>query len=363
MRNFTALLAVIMVCAFLGGCSRQKAESLAVVNGQPITKSQLCEALEQADNGDAGRRTLDSLIVRQLIRQEAQKRGIKVDDADLKLRLEGLQDYVLAATGKDFKAWLEDTGQTEEELSSRISTQVLTAKLVLTEEDRKKYFEENKKRLEELPHNSESAIYREIILPSKEEAEAVRKELLATTTEGKVPGAKFAEIAEARSLNPVEKQRGGMAGWAVKGKSGDPELDKVLFALNPGQVSEPLPMTPPAAPGAQSQAPQQPQFWRLVFVEKRLTPGPITLERNADVIEEWMLSDPRFQTQLGEFFTNLRAKADVKIESPRYKALAEAYQQGREARERKLSQPGAAPTLPGAAPMPAPEGAPSPQGK
>ncbi len=363
MRKFIALLVVILIGALLSGCGGKKSETLAIVNGQPITKSQLFEALEQADNGDAGRRTLDSLIVRQLIRQEAQKRGIKVDEEDLKMRLDGLKDYVLAATGKDFKTWLEETGQTEEELSSRISTQVLTAKLVLTEEERKKYFEENKKRLEELPHNNESAIYREIILPSKDEAEAVRKELQATAAEGKVTSAKFAEIAESRSLNPVEKQRGGMAGWAVKGKTGDPELDKTLFALSPGQVSEPLPMTPPAAPGAKTPATQQPQFWRLVFVEKRITPGAITLARNADVIEEWMMNDPRYQMQLSEFFTNLRAKATIKIESPRYKSLAEAYEQGREARERKLSQPGATQTLPGAAPRPAPEGATSPRGK
>lgn len=365
MRKLTALLAVIIIFALLGaGCGRKKNEAIALVNGQPITKSQLFDALEQADNGQAGRQALDSLIVRQLIRQEAQKRGLQVDPKELDGRLEAVKDYVLAATGKDFKTWLEDTGQTEEELASRISTQILTANLVLTEEDSKKYFEENQDRLKSLPHNTESVIYREIILPSKEEAEAVRKELLAAATEGKVTSAKFAETAEARTLNPVEKQRGGMAGWLVKGKSGDPELEKVLFQLTPGQVSEPLPMTAPGAPEAKGKTPQQAQFWRLVSVEKKIEPGPITLERNADVIEEWMLNDPRFQLQLQEFFTNIRAKADVQITPPRYRSLAEAYKQGREARERRMSQPsGGAPTGPGTPLPPATGAKPEPRGK
>ncbi len=192
-------------------------------------------------------------------------------------------------------------------------------------------------------------IYREIVLPSQEEAEAVHKELLAQASEGKVAGNTFAQVAEERTLDPVERRRGGMAGWIVKGKSDDPQLEAALFALAPGEISDPLPVERPStgAEDAESGEQQAPQFYRIVMVEKHIAPGEMTLERNADVIEEWMLGDPRYQLQLQEFFSNLRAKADIEVLSPRYKALEEAYRERREARERRLSETeGLIPTIP-----------------
>jgi len=404
MRRCAPLLALVVIfVTSCVGCGRQESNVVATVNNQPISQAQLCQALEQAEDMDPrrletqklivlqvvyeelalrgvtvdredavdlrrrvdayfggafpaagamsslGARTLDSLIVRQVIRQEAEKRNVSVSREDLDARFDGLKDYVLAAAGKDFEAWLADTGQTEEDLASRISTQILTGKLVFTDDDRNKYFEESKQRLEALPHNNKSVIYREIILPSKEEAEAVHKELLAGASEGKVTSEKFARVATERTLDPVERRRGGMAGWIVEGKRDDPKLEKVLFELTPGEASEPIPIEMPGPEeeeGTSSKAPG-PQFYRIVMVEKRITPGELTLARNADVIEEWMLNDPRFQPQLQQFFINLRAKADVKILSPRYKALEEAYREGREARERRLSQTeDIVPTLP-----------------
>jgi parvulin-like peptidyl-prolyl isomerase len=363
MRNRTSLFALIglfVVAGFGLGCGREKSNVVARVNQQPITQRQLWQALEQSDNGEAGRRTLDSLIVRQLIRQEAQKRDITVSREELEARIEALKDYVLAATGKDFDTWLEETGQTEEDLANRISVQILTAKLVLPEDEREKFFEENKERLQTLPHNNESVIYRQTIVPSKEEAEAVYEELQAQSEDGKVSGETFAKVAEERTLDPVQQQRGGMAGWLINGSSGDPELEAALFDLEPGVVSKPIPVSPPPSAEEEEETPQRPHFYRIVMVEKKVTPGELTLARNADVIEEWMLNDPRFQRQLQEFFSNLRAKADIEILSPRYRAIEEAYRESREARERRLSQekgdlrPGV-PAPAGEAPSPPPE--------
>jgi parvulin-like peptidyl-prolyl isomerase len=361
-RRFAPLAAAIIAIALLfSGCGRKKkSDVVALVNNQPITDSQLYDALQASDNGDLGRRTLDSLIVRQLIRQEADKRGLTVSREALQERLDGLKDYVLAATGKGFQAWLDDTGQTEQDLTSRISAQMLTAQLVFTQSDIDKYFEDNKQRLEALPHNNESVIYREIILPSKEEAESARQKLLAEAKEGKVPDEAFAKAAEDQTLDPVERRRGGMAGWVVKGKSEDPKLEKVLFDLPVGQVSEPIAVELPASDAEKAAAAGQktPELYRLVMVVKHVKPGQLTLARNADVVEEWMLNDPTFQARIQEFFTNLRAKATIDVVSPRYKSLQQAYEEGRAARERRLSQsqteqlvppvPGPAPAQPGA---------------
>lgn len=413
MRRCALLLALaIILVAFCVGCGDKKSDTVATVNNQPISRGQLCDALEQAEDvdgrrieteklmvlqviyeelarqgvnldqqaatdlrrrvdvyfnsifpgsgsgGTLGVKTLDTLVVRQLVRQEADKRGESVSREELDARLEGIKDYVLAATGKSYEAWLADTGQSEEDLTSRLSADILTGKLVFTEEDRKAFFEANKERLKSLPHNNESVIYRQIIVASKEEAESIRKEILAGSTGDVVTGEKFAEIASEKTLDPVERSRGGMAGWLVKGNTDDPALEKALFELAPGAVSEPILVKLPTPEEQQGAAGQMPDFYRLVMVEKHLKPAEITLEANVDVIEEWMLGDPQFQRQLQEFFTNLRAQANIEVLSPRYKALGDAYKAGREARERRLSETGE-----GAPGMPRPGGeAPRPQG-
>lgn len=355
---------IIAITLAVAGCGRAKKTNdvLAKVNNQPITKAELDDALEKSDNGDAARRTLDSLIVRELIREEAKKRGITVEKAELDRRMVGLKDYVLAMTGKEFNNWLAETGQTEEDMTSRMSLQILTAKLVLTDTDKKKFFDDNQARLKEMPHNNESVIYRQVVVPNQQEAEAVRKDLLAQAKDGKVTGEAFGKIAEARTLDPNGRRTGGMGGWVVKGKTGDSKLEEVLLKLQPGEISEPFavpaPTPAPTPAGKKAPTPQQPQFYRVAMVEKRITPGPLTLENNQDIIEEWMMQDPRYQSQMNEFFTNLRAKASIEFTDPRFRSLEEAYKQAGEARERQrsMTQPGAALPMPqpgAGAPVPA----------
>jgi parvulin-like peptidyl-prolyl isomerase len=346
-----------LVALAAAGCGRGKSSQvIARVDGRPITQDQLFQALEQSDNGEAGRRVLDALIVRQLVRDEAAKRGIKVDQKELRERIEGLKDYVLAGTGKDWKAWLQDTGQSEQDIADRISVQILTAKLVLTEKDRQQYFEANQAKLKEVPHNNEAVIYRQIVVATKPEAEAIRKELEKAAAGKAVSDQEFGKLAEQRSLDPMTRTRGGMRGWWIKGKgdgleAASPEMEKVLFALKPGQVSEPVPMkmARPSAAGGQKQA-EAPEQWRLLMVDKHISPHKITLAANQDIIEDWMLNDPRFQFQLQQFFESLRAKAKVEVLAPRYRTVGEAYQRRREARERAPTMPMMVPQGPGAAP-------------
>lgn len=348
MRRCALLLGVITTFAMIvTGCGRQQSDVIARVNNRPITRTQLRAALEKENCGDAARRMLDSLIVRDLIREEAKTRGIEVRKEELDRRVDALKDYVLAMTGKDFASWLADTGQTEDDVKGETSVKILLAKLVLPETDRGKYFEDNKQRLMDLPHNNESVIYREIVVGSQQEAEAVRKELLAQAQEGKVSDEAFAKIAEERTLDPNGRRRGGMAGWLIKGKGVglDAKTEEALFKLPPGEVGEPLAVSPPAPPeekGKKEPAPpQQPEFYRVVMVDKHVTPGSLTLENNEDIIEEWMMNEPRYQGQLQEFLTNLRAKADIQVTDPRYRSLQEAYREGREARDRRMAPPGA----------------------
>jgi len=369
----------------------QKDEVVARVNGQPITQRQLWQALEETSQSDPQRRemegmiavqlvneelgrhklqmtqqeyaqlaaradsyfrsltptdsrslglqTLDNLVLHQLVRQEARKRGVAVSPEEIESRMQSARDDVLARTGLGFEAWLEATDQTEAEYKDHLSLQILTGKLVLPDKDRKEFFEANKDRLKQLPQNSESVIYREIVVAKKEDAEAIRKQLLA----GGKGAADFAKVAEDRSLDAVTRGRGGMVGWAVKGKLAppDPELEKVLFTLKPGEISPPLPVNPSGI----TDKGEKPPFWRLVKVEKHVPPHALTMEANAKTIEEAMANDSGFQRLLSEFYDNLRVNAKVEFPSARYRALGDYYAEIRRMQE-QMSQPTPTPQQP-----------------
>jgi parvulin-like peptidyl-prolyl isomerase len=357
---------------FGAGCGRKKAEVIARVNGQPITQSDLYEALERVDEGQFARDVLDSLITRQLIRQESQKRDVQLTGQEVELRLEGLKDDILAATGKDYERWLAESVQTEEDLLDQLSVQMLTARLVLGEDAVRQYFEQNRERLAELPYSNESVIFRQIIVATEEEAQAVRNEVVAGSADGRVSGEKFASVAKERSLDHIGRRRGGMAGYLIKGKSPIPEIEEVLFELEPGEVSAPTAVPVPAEEGVEQEEEaaeeQEPMvLWYILMVERQKPAGELTLERNRDVIESWMLQERQYQFELAQFVGNLKAKADVQILAPRYRVLDEVYREAREARQQRLAQPTQlppiGPAVPESAGPPAGEAPPAAEGE
>jgi parvulin-like peptidyl-prolyl isomerase len=376
--SILALAAVLVAGCSRGGGGFGKGASggpvVAKVDGKPITQGQLCEALELSDNGNAGRQALESLIIRQLIRGEAEKRGIKIDPKELEARVEGLKDYILAGTGKSYEAWLSDTGQASQDIADRVTVQMLTARLVLTDQDRQRYFDSNKERLKDIPHNNDSVIYRQIVVATKSEADAIRNELMKAAGGKPVTNEQFGKIAEERSLDPMTRTRGGMRGWWIKGKGsgmGDApnaELEKALFTLKPGELSQPMAFARPMPPMPKGQTPpKQPDQWQLLMVDERITPHPIALQDNQDVIEDWMLNDPTYQFQLQQFFENLRSKAKIEVLAPRYKPVEDEYRKRAEAKAKMQQQsPGMAMPqgqAPGG-PMPqAPQGQASPGGQ
>ena len=97
MRRYSPIIGILAALMFWGtGCSRPEKQVIANVNQRPITQGDLWNALERNDDGNTARRTLDSLIVRQLVSQSAEERGITVGPEELQRRLESLKDYVLA---------------------------------------------------------------------------------------------------------------------------------------------------------------------------------------------------------------------------------------------------------------------------
>jgi parvulin-like peptidyl-prolyl isomerase len=82
---------------------------------------------------------------------------------------------------------------------------------------------------EEVPAVQEQVRARQIVLKTKEEADAALEQLRG--------GAAFEELAASQSQDSATKDKGGDLGWLPK-MGRDISFDETLFALEPGQLSE-----------------------------------------------------------------------------------------------------------------------------
>lgn len=117
---------------------------VAVVNGQPITRFNLINELEK----QSGKKTLESLIIKTLIFQEAKKQKISVSKEEVNQEIKQLEES-FSSQGQDFNQVLEDQGMTQNQLQEQIEIQKIVEKIVsgsvqITEEEVEKYLEENK---------------------------------------------------------------------------------------------------------------------------------------------------------------------------------------------------------------------------
>lgn len=116
---------------------------VATVNGEPITRYEIIKALEE----QAGQQTLDSLITKKLILQEAKNNNIVASQEDKDAEIKKIEDSL-----KEQSTTLDDAlaaqGMTRNDLLEDIRLQILVQKLVenrieLTDEEVSKYVEEN----------------------------------------------------------------------------------------------------------------------------------------------------------------------------------------------------------------------------
>jgi peptidyl-prolyl cis-trans isomerase C len=185
---------------------------------------------------------LDQLIYAELIYQE----GLKTPPADLEKQV----DFKMAqnkgkfGTSAEFEAALKESGMTEKELaeisrkdiviSNYIDTKIAPA-IKVSDEEIKKFYDENRDRLGEEPQVKASHILigvdasatPEVKAKAKEKAEALLKELKA--------GKDFADVAKTSSTCP-SKEQGGDLGFFGRGQM-VPEFEQAAFALKPGEMS------------------------------------------------------------------------------------------------------------------------------
>ena len=123
---------------------------VALVNNKPITRYSLIKQLEK----ESGKATLDNLIVKELILQEAASRGVFLRNTDIENDINKITE-LRESQGTSLEVALDMQGQTIEDLKDNIRIQKTAEKLLkdeiaVSDEEIIKFFEDNKEYYEDM---------------------------------------------------------------------------------------------------------------------------------------------------------------------------------------------------------------------
>lgn len=220
------LLIALAAYMFMYPPVQKSAEAVAKVNGVSIGKEQLFE--EMLAGG--GEQALQNMIDKELIRQEAQKAGIKVTADDIEQQLDSIRNTF--SSEEEFQQTLAMYNMTVEDLKKDMETQIQLRKLLepqvkVTDADIKQYFDSNLEELKE-PEQVKAS---HILVATEDEAKTILADLKN--------GADFATIAQEKSLDTASKENGGDLGFFAKGDM-EEGFENAAFSLPVGSVSDPV---------------------------------------------------------------------------------------------------------------------------
>ncbi|MDR6554231.1 peptidylprolyl isomerase [Paenibacillus qinlingensis] len=217
------LIAYVSVFPPVSKSETASTKAVAKVNGVEISSAKLYDALVAS----GGAQTLDSMITEELISQESKKAGVQITDADITAEIQTIKDSY--GTEDEFTQALTNYGMTIEDLKKNMQSQVMLKKILepqvtITDDEIKKYYDENLESLK-VPAQVKAS---HISVATEAEAEAIIAKLKG--------GGDFAAIAKESSTDAATKDKGGDLGYISAGQ-GDPVFEAAAFALETGGVS------------------------------------------------------------------------------------------------------------------------------
>lgn len=279
------VLAVILVIVLIkppfGAGSGGGSTAVATVNGVDIKKDKLYNAL--IDVG--GPQTLDSLITEELVNQEADKKNIKITEADITKEMDDIKKGFNSDT--EFQQALAQSNMTEEDLKKQMNMQVQIRKLLepdvkVSDDDIKKYFDENKASFD----TPEQVKASHILVKTKEEAQAILKQLQG--------GADFATLAKEKSIDPGSKDNGGDLGLFGRGEM-EKSFEDAAFKLEPGKLSDIV---------------QSSNGYHIIKVAEHNQAKKATLDEKKADIKELLISQA-INTKAPTWLADIKAKSKI----------------------------------------------------
>lgn len=287
-------------CRCGGGKGGEAPDTVAVVNGEPISRAAFERELRQFRLGSVEGGTdpallrksvLDDLVTRALLLQQARARNVSVGPEDVErayLRLRA--EY----PGTAFDDLLAQEKLSAAELRARLRDQLTTEKLFhdevfprveVGEDEVRAWVEAHPAELDE----PERVHALQVVVRTRDEAQRVRDELR------RKPQA-FADVARRASIGP-EGRNGGDLGWFARG-TGMPEVFDVCFKLPLNTVSDVIP---------------SPYGFHLFKVVARKAGSRRSLDQARPAIVQRLTREKRARAQ-EEYVAALRAQATIRID-------------------------------------------------
>lgn len=282
----TATILALTLCVAVTGCKQQAGEAkkdaksgvvLAEVNGATITDTEFYKEQENlppylkpmTETPEGRKEMLDTMVVRELIMQQAQKEGIDKSPA-VAAKLEDLKKRVVV------EAFLKK----KVEESANVS-----------DADLKAFYDKNIDKFK----TGEQIRASHILVKTEPEAKEIEKQLKA--------GGNFEDLAKKHSIDGAAA-KGGDLGWFGKG-SMLPDFEKVAFSLKEGATSGIV----------------QTKFgYHIVKVTGKRPAGTRSLEEMKDQIKAAMAPEKQQET-FKKLKEDLKKSAKINVKDDALKAL------------------------------------------
>jgi predicted transcriptional regulator len=140
---------------------------VATVNGKPITRFAVISELEKQN----GQSVVDNLITKELILQEASKKGVSVTNDDINNEVKKIEDE-LSAQGQTLDQVLEMQGLSKSDVEENLRVKlyierILADQISVSDEDAQTYFNENKTLYPNAKFEDEKAAIKESLAQQK----------------------------------------------------------------------------------------------------------------------------------------------------------------------------------------------------
>jgi foldase protein PrsA len=272
----------------------QDGDAVVLVNGRPITKSQMVNLLMEA----RGLQIMQQLIVLELAKEETRRLKIRVTPDDVQREFERALTKIAPA--------VDAKGQALSAEEKQKSLEMLLQQKGVTLTEFKIGMERNahlRKVVERSFHIEEATLREEFARVYGERVEVRHIQVgdmarLHEALNRLEKGVDFGDVARAVSQNPDTASSGGvLAPFAFNEEVVAPILREAAFSMKPGEVSKPIRVGP---------------WWHILKLERRLPAPDVRFEDVREQVEQ-SLRDHAVPDQMNRLIMDLFAKADVKV--------------------------------------------------
>ncbi|MDR3556687.1 MAG: peptidylprolyl isomerase [Syntrophobacteraceae bacterium] len=319
---FSSLVSVVLLFGYgfsvsratEGASASSTQQNAAMVNGKPIPmatynaevnrlQQQFTLAgrkLDEKQTSTLKQRILDSLVAREVLKQQAEKEGIKADPAAVDSQMAAINK---STTPENFAASLKQMNMTEATFKEYLATELTIKKLIdhdlapkvtVTPQEVKAFYDSNPKLFNapEMIRASHILIKVGPTASAKEKKAAMAK--IKAVQKRLRKGEDFAKVAKEVSEDTGTKANGGDLNFFAKGQM-VPEFEKAAFALKPGQVGDVV----------------KTSFgYHLIKVTAIKPAGKVPFDKIKDRIEQHLKAQ-KMQKALPEYIAGLKSKAKI----------------------------------------------------